>query len=37
MPCLIWQENTHMVLVSKFVQGGMRMVKTASSGDELDV
>ena len=32
---LWWQGN--MVLVSKLVQGAMRMVGAASSGDELDV
>ena len=26
-----------VLLVSKFVQGAMRMVRAASSGDELDV
>ena len=35
MRCLMWQEN--MVLMSKSVQGAMRMVRAASSGDELDV
>ena len=33
--CLLWQTN--MVLMSRFVQGAMRMVTAASSGDELDV
>ena len=33
--CCMWQED--MVLMSKFVQGAMRMVRAASSGDELKV
>ena len=35
MRCFTWQEN--MVLMSKFVQGAMRMVRASSSGDELDL
>ena len=33
MQSVMWQEN--MVLISKPVQGVMRMVRAASSGDEL--
>ena len=32
---LCWQDN--MVLMSRFVRHAMRMVRAASSGDELDV
>ena len=35
MRYFMWQEN--MVLMSNFVQGAMRMVRAASSGDELDI
>ena len=35
MRCFVWQEN--MVLMSIFVRDAMRMVRAASSGDELDV
>ena len=35
MRCFMWQEN--MVLMSKSVQGARRVVRAASSGDELDV
>ena len=35
MRCCMWQED--MVLMSKFVQGTMRMVRAASSGDELKI
>ena len=35
MQCSMWQEN--MVLTSNFVQGGVRMVRAARSGDELDI
>ena len=34
MRCFMWQEN--MMLISKVVQGAMRMIRAASSGDELD-
>ena len=33
MQCFMWQEDT--VLMSKFVQGAMRMVRAASSGDDI--
>ena len=35
MRCFVWQVN--MVLMSRFVRDAMRMVRAASSGDELDV
>ena len=35
MQWFLWQEN--LVLMFKFVQGAMRMVRAASSDDELDV
>ena len=35
MRCFVWQDN--MVLMSKFVRDAMRMVRVASSGNELDV
>ena len=35
MRCFVWQDN--MVLMCKFVRDAMRMVRAASSGDELDV
>ena len=35
MRCFVWQDN--MVLMSRFVRDAMRMVRAASSGDELDV
>ena len=35
MQCFMWQDN--MVLMSRFVHDAMRMVRVASSGDELDV
>ena len=31
----MWQENT--VLMSKFVQGAVRLVRAGSAGDQLDV
>ena len=34
MRWFLWQEN--MVLMPKFVQGAMTMVRAASSDDELD-
>ena len=33
--CFVWQDN--MMLMSRFVRDAMRMVRAASSGDELDV
>ena len=33
--CFVWQDN--MVLMSRFVRDAMRMVRAASSGNELDV
>ena len=35
MRCFVWQDN--MVLMSRFVRDAMRVVRAASSGDELDV
>ena len=35
MRCFVWQDV--MVLMSRFVRDAMRMVRAASSGDELDV
>ena len=35
MRCFVWQDS--MVLMSRFVRDAMRMVRAASSGDELDV
>ena len=35
MRCFVWQDN--MVLMSRFVRDDVRMVRAASSGDELDV
>ena len=35
MRCFVWQDN--IVLMSSFVRDAMRMVRAASSGDELDV
>ena len=35
MPCFVWRDN--MVLMSTSVRDAMRMVRAASSGDELDV
>ena len=35
MRCFVWQDN--MMLVSNFLRDAMRMVRAASSGDELDV
>ena len=35
MRCFVWQ--VIMVLMSRFVRDAMRMVRAASSGDELDV
>ena len=35
MRCFVWQDN--MVLMCRVVRGAMRMVRAASSGDELDV
>ena len=35
MRCFVWQDN--MLLMSNFVRNAMRMVRAASSGDELDV
>ena len=35
MRCFVWQDN--MVLMSRFVPDFMRMVRAASSGNELDV
>ena len=35
MRCFVWQDN--MVLMSRFVHDAMRMVRAASSGDELNV
>ena len=35
MQCFVWQDN--MVLMSRFVREAMRMVRAASSGNELDV
>ena len=35
MWCFVWQDN--MVLVSSFVRDAVRMVRAASSGNELDV
>ena len=35
MRCFVWQDN--MVFISRFVRDAMRMVRAASSGNELDV
>ena len=35
MRCFVWQDN--IVLMSRFVCVAIRMVRAASSGDELDV
>ena len=35
MQCFVWQDS--MVLMSRFVRDAMRMVRAASSGDELGV
>ena len=35
MRCFVWQDN--MVLTSRFVRDAVRVVRAASSGDELDV
>ena len=35
MRCFVWQDN--IVLMSRFVRDAMRMVRAASSGNELDV
>ena len=35
MRCFVWQDN--MVHMSRFVRNAMRMVRAASSGNELDV
>ena len=37
MRCFVWQDNMHVVLMSRFVRDAMRMVRAASLGDELDV
>ena len=34
MRCFVWQDN--MVLMSRFVRDAVRMVRAASSGNELD-
>ena len=35
MRCFVWQDN--MVLMSRFVRDAMRVMRAASSGDELNV
>ena len=35
MRCFVWQDN--MVLMSNLVRDAMRMLRAASSGDELDI
>ena len=35
MRCFVWQDN--MVLMSRIVRDAIRMVRAASSDDELDV